>query len=158
MATCQPPVLEVMTNTCISSRKLSPRRARPLVSITRCAPSILPGMDQSKESLRNLGIGPVCFSARLRISPGEIPNANARRPKVSMEGVVLPCSRYVMKERANPVRTESSFFERPRVSRSLVSSVGNAFFKRSAHSSAPMARYGESGSGGCCGSIFRSCH
>lgn len=138
--------------------KHPPTRARLSQSGRRCAPSTggCPKGNQLEEPFRNRGTGPICFSALLRISPGEIPNANASRPKVSVEGVVLPCSKYVMKERANPVRTESSFLERPRASRSLVSSAGNAFLKRSAHSSAPMDSHGGQTIGESSGSIFRS--
>lgn len=135
----------------------TPRWTRPYRWTARRASLIFSRWtaNYTPESLRNRGTGPACFSARLMISPGEIPSAKAKRPRVSMEGVVLPCSKYVINDRARPVRTDSSFFDRPRASRSFVSSPGSAFFKRSAHSSAPMDRHGERGAAERWGSIFR---
>lgn len=105
---------------------------------------------------RNRGTEPMAFSALLTISPGEIPKTNANRPSVSTEGLVFPCSKQVMKERANPDLTDNSFLERPRASLSFVSSAGNAFFKRSAQSSAPMDFHRYRAQTHFRGSLFRS--
>ena len=140
-----------------SLQTLSPRWTRPYRSAVRGASFMYSGSpsNYTPESLRNRGTGPACFSALLMSSPSEIPKAKAKRPRVSMEGVVLPCSKYVINDRARRVRTESSFFDRLRASRSFVSSPGSAFFKRTAHSSAPMNCHRERGAAQGRGSIFR---
>ncbi len=106
--------------------------------------------------LLNLGTGPTRFSARLRISPGEMPSTKAMRPNVSVDGDASPCSKVVMKDLASPVRTDSSFLDRPRDFLNLASSTGNSRRNPSIHSPASMT--GHLGQRSCRirGSIFRS--
>ncbi|GAA5483946.1 hypothetical protein Hsar01_03183 [Haloferula sargassicola] len=156
----QPRLSEGCSRSKSASAKHVPRRGRALIPrFFGGASSIFSNAYSPKyrrASLRKRGIGSIRFSARLRISPGERPRAKANRPKLSMEGVARPCSRYVMKDRASPVRAESSFLDRPRASLSLVNSTGSAFFNSSAHSSASMARHRGGLAGHSAGSIFRS--
>ena len=99
---------------------------------------------------------PVRFSARLRISPGEIPKTNAIRPKVSTDGAAPPCSKVVMNDRARPLLAESSFFDNARACRNFVSSAGKARLNSSAHAPASMALDREEVSPAHWGSLFRS--